>query len=117
VAVANAADRRKVEAANRREKGARRSETQDVIHVMSEVRGRSLMHRILEKTGCNAPLPFSPNAMNLARDVGVHSVGEWLLAEIRAACPQQEFLMRKEAATVAERIDIQEQADDDRNSD
>jgi len=110
--MANASDRKQIEAANRREKGARMAELADVKHVMSEPRGRAVVARLLERTGTDAPTPFSSNAMTLARDVGVKSVGEWLLLEVRAACPEQELVMRREAAILADRIARQDEVKD-----
>lgn len=75
--------------------------------------GRAMMFRLIGKTGADSPLPFTPNAMNMAHDLGVQSVGFALLAEIREACPEQEAIMRREAAIVAQRADMQEDLDND----
>jgi hypothetical protein len=101
-----------VEAASRREKGARRNELEDVRQLMATPRGRSLAHRLLTVSGCDRALPFNANAMNLSHDVGVQEMGFFLLSEIREACPEQELIMRREAAILAQRADIQEEADD-----
>lgn len=107
-------DRRAVEQASRREKGARRGEIESVRFVMSEPVGRALVWRIVERTNADRPLPFSTNAMSLSRDAGVQSVGFWLLGEVREACPEQEVVMRREAALRAERQTMAEEIEDDR---
>lgn len=109
--MANAANRRKVEAASRQERAARAAELQAVSNVMATPPGRAFVHRLLTMTGAERELPFSPNAMTLARDAGTQSVGYWLLAEIRQACPEQELVMRREAALLAQRAEMQEDAD------
>lgn len=111
--MANAGDRRQVEQASRREKGARRAELDGIRFLMSEPLGRALAHRVLATTGTEGVVAFSPNAMALSRDVGVQSVGFWLLAEIREACPEQELIMRREAAARAQRAESQEELDDE----
>ena len=111
--MANAASRKQVDQAARREKGARNSDLEDVRSVMAQPRGRALLLRVLRETGAEGVLPFSPNAMTLARDVGVQSIGHWLLAEIREACPDLELTMRREAATLAQRADLQEDVDNE----
>jgi hypothetical protein len=111
--MANAANRKAVEAANRREKGARNSELEDVRHLMSTPRGRSLTHRLLTVSGCDRALPFNANAMSLSHDVGVQQMGFFLLSEIREACPEQELVMRREAAILAQRAALQDEVDDD----
>ena len=111
----NANDRRQVEATARREKGARRGELEQIRFLMSEGLGRALMLRILTQTGAEGVLPFSPNAMTLARDVGVQGVGHWLLAELREACPELELKMRREAAERAKRAQDQEELDNEQS--
>jgi hypothetical protein len=109
--VANANDRRNVEQAGRREKGERKGELEQVRYLMASALGRSLVHRILDFTGADRALPFVPNAMNLAHDTGVQSVGHYLLAEVREACPEQELVMRQEAAQRSKRANLQEELD------
>jgi hypothetical protein len=111
--MSNANDRRQVEAATRREKGLRTTELDEVRWLMSEPLGRALAYRVLERTGAEAVVPFTANAMNLARDVGVQSVGFWLLGEIRAGCPEKETIMRLEAADRARRADLQDEVDNE----
>lgn len=113
--MANANDRRQVQDTARREKGARKGELESVRYLMAAPIGRALAARLLEHTGTEGVVPFSNNAMSLSRDVGVQSVGFWLLAEIRAACPEQELIMRREAAERAERAAMQEELDDGRD--
>ncbi len=107
--MANAANRRQIEAASRREKGIRKAELDGVRYLMEAPVGRALAYRLLEQSGAEKPLPFQSNAMNLARDVGVQSFGFALLEEIREACPELELVMRREAAVLANRIDEQEE--------
>lgn len=107
-------NRRDVEQAGRREKGARRGELESVRFLMSEPVGRALAWRLIQRTAADSPLPFSTNAMSLSRDAGVQSVGFWLLGEIREACPEQEVVMRREAALRAERQTMAEDIEDDR---
>lgn len=111
--MANLNDRRQVEAAGRREKGVRKGELEQVRFLMSTELGRALVFRLLDHTGADRALPFVPNAMNLAHDTGVQSVGHYLLAEVRAACPEQELVMRREAAHRAQRAEIQEELDNE----
>lgn len=111
--MANLNDRRQVEAAGRREKGIRKGELEQVRFLMSEPIGRALAWRLLEQTGADRALPFVPNAMNLAHDTGVQSMGYFLLAEVREACPEQELVMRREAATRAQRAQDQEELDNE----
>jgi hypothetical protein len=116
--MANASNRRAIEQAARQEKGKRASELREVQYLMMDPRGRSLAHRLMnEWTGADSPLPWSSNAMTLARDSGVQSVGFRLLQEIRAACPEQELVMRREAATLAQRAEMSEDVPDDDESD
>lgn len=110
--MANAADRRKVEAAARDEKAQARAELEQVRLMMSDVRLRALVKRLLDMTGVDTAPPFSPNAMVLAQQNGVQSVGHWLLAQIRRACPEQELVMRQEAAALAQRAELQETSDE-----
>ena len=111
--MANAASRKQVDQAARREKGARHGELADLRSVMEQPRGRSLIYRLLAETGAEGVLAFSPNAMTLARDVGVQSIGHWLLSEVREACPELELTMRREAAILAQRADMQEELNDE----
>lgn len=107
-------NKRDVEQAERRARGARRGELDQLRYVMGEALGRAMIWRVLERTGAEVPLPFSTNAMSLSRDAGVQSVGFWLLGEVRAACPEQEVVMRREAALRAERQAMAEDIEDDR---
>jgi hypothetical protein len=109
--VGNANDRRQVDEARLRDKAARASEIDEVRYLMSDPRGRSLVKRFLEATGVDRALTFQPNAMLLAHDVGVQKIGHWLLDEVRIACPEQELVMRREAAQRAARLTMQEDHD------
>ena len=109
----SASDRKKVEQAGRRERGARVAELDGVRYLMGSPVGRALVARLLDVTGTEKAPPFSANAMTMARDVGVQSVGYLLLAEIRQACPEQELIMRREAALLAQRADMQEELDNE----
>lgn len=109
--MANAANRKQLDARARQDKAARAAELGDVRMMMSDPRGRAFAYRMLTYTGVEGLLKFQSNAMSLAHDVGVHSVGRWLLDEIREACPEQELIMRREAAIVAQRAEMQEEAD------
>lgn len=111
--MANANDRRDVEQAGRREKGARKGELEQVRFIMGDPLGRAWVHRFLDLSGADRAPAFSANAMNLARDVGVQSVGFMLLNEIREACPEQELVMRREAASRAKRAQVQEELDNE----
>lgn len=102
-----------VDAAARREKGAIASELSDIRFVMGDPRGRAWVWRVLERTGANQGVAFTPNAMELARLVGVQSVGNALLEALRVACPELEIVMRKEAAQRADRARLEQENDDD----
>ena len=109
--MANAGDRGAVQRASQREKAARRTELEQVRALMREPWGRRLMARVLQMTGVDGEGPFSANAMALARDHGVRSLGYFLLHEIRAACPEQELVMRQETLTLAQRADLEEEVE------
>lgn len=115
--MANAADRRRVQDAARYEKAQVRTEIEQVRLLMSDPRLRAFVKRFLDMTGVDKAPAFSPNAMVLAHDTGVQSIGHWLLAQVRAACPEQELVMRQEAAALAQRAELQESADDDEHRD
>ena len=99
------------------ERAQRKTELDAVRHMMQTPLGRFMVWRILGETGCNRAIPFQPQAMVLAHDIGVRSMGEWLLEEIREACPEQELVMRQEALTREKRALLDaEQHDDSDNA-
>lgn len=111
-------DRQKVQNAATLEKAARKGELDAIRYVMQNPVGRAFAARVLEVTGSDRPSVFQPNAMVLAHDHGVREMGDWLLAEIRAACPEQELVMRHEIAARALRADMAEDLEnDDSNND
>ena len=112
--MANASDRSQVRDKTIQEKSERKTELEEIRFLMSQPVGRALAARILnEVTGSDGPLPFSPNAMQLARNAGVHHVGTWLLAEIREACPELEPKMRAEVRARENRANVQQEFTDD----
>lgn len=115
--MANAGDRRKVQDAARYEKAAKRTEVEQVRLLMSDIRLRAFVKRFLDMTGVDVAPPFNPNAMVMAQQNGVQSVGHWLLAQVREACPELELLMRQEAAALAQRAELQENVDDNEHRD
>lgn len=115
--MSNAADRSAVQRSSARERAQRKGEIEEVRALMRDPIGRRLAARILRLTGVDDPGHFNANAMALARDHGVRSLGYWLLGEIREACPEQELVMRKESLTLAQRAELQDEVDDaDRNN-
>lgn len=106
-------NRGEVERGAKLEKAARRGELDAVRFLMSTPLGRGLAWRQVQVTGCDRAIPFRPNAMDLAHDVGVRAMGEWLLAEVRAACPEQEMVMRSEAIQRDKRAELEEESQDD----
>jgi hypothetical protein len=111
--VAKTTDRQALQNARTREKADRRWELDGVRHLMSEPVGRALVQRLLEKTGVDRPIPFQPNAMVLAHDVGLQALGHWMLAEVRAACPELELAMRREYVAREQRSELEDEASND----
>lgn len=105
-------DRSAVQRSATLEKGARRGELDAVRFLMHDPRGRAFVARLLELTGCERLTPFQPNAMTLAHDVGVRNLGLWLLEEVRAACPDQELVMRGEMQAREARAQMTQEAED-----
>lgn len=95
------------------ENAQRKSELDAVKHLMQTPLGRAMAWRILDVTGCNRPIKYKPNAMDLAHDVGVRELGDWLLEEIREACPEQELVMRSEYLQRVKRAQLAEQQAND----
>ncbi len=106
---------RDVDKAARRDKGRYASQLSETRVVMGTPQGRAWVWRLLEVTDVNQGVAFTPNAMELSRVVGVQSVGNAVLAEIRVACPEQEIVMRQEAAHRAAREALENEAPDDDN--
>lgn len=106
-------DRRAVQSTATLENAARKAELDAVRFLMSTPLGRSLMARIMVQTGVDRASVFTPNAMNLAHDFGVRALGDWMLAEVREACPELELVMRHESLQRAKRADLTEEAQND----
>lgn len=106
-------DRQALQHTRTREKADRRFELDGVRFLMSEPVGRALVHRMLVQTGVDRAIPFQPNAMVLSHDVGLQSLGHWLLAEVRAACPELELAMRREYVAREQRSELEEEASND----
>ncbi len=99
----------------KREKYLRANELAAVRAVMGSPAGRAWAWRIIERSGANDGVAFTPNAMVLAEQVGIQSLGHAILAEIRLACPETELVMRREAADRLARLEaeLENEAPDD----
>jgi hypothetical protein len=106
-------NRESVQASKVREDGQRKTELDAVRQLMSTPPGRFMAWRLLDATGINRRFPYTPNAMNLAHDVGTREMGEWLLEEIREACPELELVMRNEHLQREKRAQLQEAVDNE----
>ena len=67
----------------------------DLQWLMRTEQGRRIVHRFLERTG---PYQENPhlNALQMARQEGVRSVGTWLLGELLRVCPELYLALLKD---------------------
>lgn len=92
-----AADPAKIQAKEDRSKLARRRDVSDTVTVLSSRAGRRFIWKILERCGHNR-LSFVPRDHDQSVfNEGMRNIGLQLLADIRAAEPEAEILMHKEA--------------------
>ena len=83
---ANSEDRAKLKA---------RIDTEDTKWLMSNKRGRRLVHGLLERAGVWR-LSFSTNALQMAFNEGMRNEGLALLAKLMTHCPETYAQMLKE---------------------
>lgn len=109
--MANAGSRRSVKAASEREQIDMRTAIADLQAIMSTPRGRSFVMRLLLSTRVDDVPMYVSNAMDLARDNGMRTIGLALLSDIREHCPEQEFVMRSEQVERDRRAALAEEAE------
>jgi hypothetical protein len=94
--VKNSADEAQVKRAGNVEKFRLDEASEDLRFVMSTPRGRRFMHSLLGKSGL-LKRAFSENAIAMSRAEGRREIGIELMEAIDEACPEQYFVMMKEA--------------------
>jgi hypothetical protein len=78
-----------------KQRAARKAEAGDIKWLMSSKQGRRLMWRMLRDARV-FQLSFNTNAMQMAFNEGMRSVGNLLLDEVMTLCPDQFSVMEKE---------------------
>lgn len=100
-----------MQASGEREQIDLRTAIADLQAIMATPRGRSFVMRLLRNTRCDDVPMYVSNAMDLARDNGMRTIGLALLADIREHCPDQEFVMRSEQVERDRRAALAEEAE------
>lgn len=110
--VDNAADRKQVRHAGRKDRDRRNQELNDLRAVMSSVQGRRLVWRMLSHCAVAASV-FDPNNSRMSANSGRQDVGHWLQSEVIDADDDDATLyqtMQREALRERRRKEVESEA-------
>lgn len=95
--VRNAADKKQVSAAKRKERSARENELTDIGHILSSFNGRRFMWRILKNCRVFSTSYVGGDPYATTFNEGSRNVGLELLGDIHEASPDAYMTMVKES--------------------